>query len=134
MNTCPDCQDTQKQVKAGFNRSGSQRYRCKISMRRYTPQPARLYGDDMRQQALRWYVDGASYRWIARHLGVDHVTVMNWVKAHADQLPPAPTPAEESLHIVEMDELHTFVGRKTQMVHKHSRRAGRVTVALLALW
>ena len=112
MNACPDCQDTQKQVKAGFNRSGSQRYRCNICKRRYTPQPARLYGDAMRQQALNWYVDGASYRWIARHLGVHHVTVMNWVKAHADHLPPAPTPPKEPLHIVEMDELHTFVGRK----------------------
>ena len=112
MITCPDCQATQKQVKAGFNRSGSQRYRCNVCMRRYTPQPTRFYGDDMRQQALKWYVDGASYRRIARHLGIDHVTVMNWVKAHADQLPPAPTPTEEPLHIVEMDELYTFVERK----------------------
>lgn len=79
----------------------------------------------MRRQALRWYVDGASYRWIARHLGPHHVTVMNWVKTHADQLSPAPTTQETPLHIVEMDELRTFVGRKKQMVHNDLRRAGQ---------
>ena len=66
----------------------------------------------MRAKAVQYYADGLSYRKAARHLGVHHVTIMNWVKAHAGQLPPAPTPPKEPLHVVEMDELHTFVGRK----------------------
>ena len=66
----------------------------------------------MRQLAVEYYADGLSYRKIARHFRVHHVTIMNWVKAHADQLPAAPMPAERPHHIIEMDELHTFVGDK----------------------
>lgn len=43
----------------------------------------------------------------------DHITVMNRVKAHIDQLPTAPQPDDKPLHAVEMDELYTFVGKKT---------------------
>jgi len=32
---------------------------------------------------------------------------MNWVKAHADQLPENPMP--ENVDMVEMDELYTFI-------------------------
>ena len=71
-----------------------------------------MYDDEMRRQAIKMYADGAGFRQVARHLGVDHVTIMNWVKAHADQLPAAPLPTDDPLHIVEMDELYTFVGKK----------------------
>ena len=63
-------------------------------------------------EAVKLSVDGVSFRRIGRHLGVDHVTVMNWVKAYSDQLPDAPVPAERPLHVVEMDELYTFIGTK----------------------
>lgn len=71
-----------------------------------------MYSDAMRQQAVTMYADGAGFRQIARQLRVNHVTVMNWVKAYSDQLPAAPLPTEQPLHIVEMDELFTFVGKK----------------------
>lgn len=71
-----------------------------------------MYGNDLRRMAVKLYADGLGYRRIARHLGVDHVTIMNWVKAHVDQLPQAPLPDEDPLHIVEMDELYTFIGKK----------------------
>ena len=112
MSKCLYCHDTKKQVKAGKNASGSQRYKCNLCQRRYTPEPSQMYGDEMRQRAIKMYVDGLGFRQIGRHLGVDHVTVMHWVKAHAAQLPDAPVPDETPLHIVEMDELFTFVGKK----------------------
>ena len=112
MSECPYCDDTQHQVKAGKTGAGSQRYKCNRCQRRYTPQPRQMYSEAMRQQAVKMYADGAGFRQVARHLGVDHVTIMNWVRAHANQLPAAPLPEEEPLHIVEMDELHTFVGQK----------------------
>ena len=71
-----------------------------------------MYSDEMRQRAVKLYVDGLGFRQIGRHLSVDHVTVMHWVKAHTAQLPDAPVPDEEPLHIVEMDELYTYVGKK----------------------
>ena len=111
MRKCPHCQDTEQQVKAGFTGSRSQMYKCKPCDRRYVLQ-SRQYSPEMRQAAVQCYADGMTYRQVARHFKVDHKTIINWVKAHADQLPPAPTPSEKPLHIIEMDELHTFVGRK----------------------
>jgi transposase-like protein len=112
MSECPYCHDTEHQVKAGKHESGSQQYKCRLCQRRYTPEPSQRYGDELRRQAVKWYADGLGFRQIGRHLGVDHATVMRWVKAHTDQLPPAPLPEETPLHIVEMDELYTFIGKK----------------------
>ena len=92
MSKCPYCHNTDKQSKAGKTDVGSQRWRCKPCNRRYTPEPKQMYSDEMRYQAIKLYVDGASFRQVARHFEIDHVTVMNWVKAHAAQLPPALEP------------------------------------------
>ena len=99
-------------MKAGRTEAGSQRYRCGHCQRRYTPEAKEHgYPDAMRQQAIRLYADGLNYRRIGRVLGVDHVTVMLWVKAHSDQLPSAtPTPAD--VGVVELDELFSFIGTK----------------------
>lgn len=111
MNPCPYCATPDKQVKVGKNDSGSQRWKCRACQRRYTPQPTgHGYPDSVRQQAVKLYVDGLNYRRIARQLGVDHKSVINWVKAHTAQLPPAPVPAD--VNNAELDELFTFVGQK----------------------
>ncbi|QYO63175.1 helix-turn-helix domain-containing protein [Leptolyngbya sp. 7M] len=69
--------------KSGRTKAGSQRYQCQYCHRRYTPQPKEQgYPDTVRQQAIRLYVDGMNLRRIARHLGVVHQTVANWVAAH----------------------------------------------------
>ncbi len=65
------------------------------------------YSEEIRLQAVRMYADGAGFRQTARQVGVSHVTVMNWVKAYAAQLPDAPMP--EEVDDVEMDELYTFI-------------------------
>ncbi len=59
---------------------------------------------------MKLSVEGINYRRIARFLGVDHKTVMYWVKAYTDQLPPAPVPS--ALNNVEMDELFTYIEQK----------------------
>jgi len=112
MKTCPKCQATTGQVKAGLTASGSQRYQCQNCQRKHTPEPKQQgYPDQMRQQALRLYVDGMNLRRIARHLGVVHQTVANWVKAHAATLSDVP-PQPETITIIEQDELYTFVEAK----------------------
>jgi transposase-like protein len=112
MSQCPYCHDSENQIKAGKTGVGSQRWQCKPCHRRYTPEPQQMDSDEMRRQAINMYADGASFRQVARHFEIDHVSVINWVKAHIDQLPAAPVPAEKPLHIVEMDELYTFGGKK----------------------
>jgi transposase-like protein len=111
MNPCPYCQNNERQVKIGLNASGSQRYQCKDCGRKYTPEPTEQgYPEELRQQAVRLYVDGMNFRRIARQLGVHHQTVINWINAHSAQLPPAPVP--DTVTVVEQDELYTFIGHK----------------------
>ena len=120
MNQCQQCQSREKQVKRGFNHSGSKRWKCQVCSKRYTPQPKEQgYPDELWYQAVKMYVDGMNYRRIAHHLGVDHKSVMNWVKAYAAQLDNAPVP--QDVNNAEMDELFTFVGSKKQNLRDDSR-------------
>ena len=108
---CPTCQAEEQQVKNGLNPSGTQRYKCKGCGRVYTPEPKQQgYEDQLREQAVKMYIDGLNLRRIGRILGVNHQSVANWVKTHSEQLPPAPLP--EAVDVIEMDELFTFVGEK----------------------
>ena len=112
MKRCPYCEAEDQQVQAGKNASGSQRWKCQHCRRRYTPAPnERGYSEAIRQQAVKMYVDGLNYRRIGRLLGVDHVSVMAWVKAYTDQLPAQP-PLPSKTVVVEQDEVFTFVGKK----------------------
>jgi len=56
------------------------------------------------------YADGAGFRQVARQLKVSHISVMDWIKAHATQLPNARIP--DKVATVEMDEMHTFIENK----------------------
>ena len=111
MNQCPRCGAKERQSKNGFTEAGSQRYKCMLCDKKYTPEPKRAgYAQEMRGQAVRMYVDGMNFRRIARHLGVHHQSVINWVNAYAEALPETPVP--EAVEVVEMDELYTFIGQK----------------------
>ena len=80
---CPHCQTTEFQIKDGYNKSGSQRYRCKRCNRTYTPVPRHVgYPECIRQRAIGLYRVGMDFRAIARELGVNHQTVANWVNHH----------------------------------------------------
>ena len=112
MNPCPYCHQTTRQTKVGKTKAGSQRLKCQHCGRKYTPEPKQQgYPDSVRQQAIQWYVDGINLRRIARHLGVVHQTVANWIAAHAALLPDTP-PQPPTITVTEQDELYTFVEAK----------------------
>ena len=80
---CPYCGATEYQIKDGYNRSGSQRYKCKVCDCTYTPEPKYVgYPDSVRRKAVALYRAGMSFRAIGRSLGVNHQTVANWVNGH----------------------------------------------------
>ena len=113
MSQCPHCQRTEEQVKVGFTQAGSQRYKCKHCQRKYTPQPkAGGYEADLRRQAVKLYLDGNNLRRTARILGISQQSVANWVNAHAASLPDEPPQPGETVDVIEMDELFTFVEQK----------------------
>jgi transposase-like protein len=112
MMKCAYCQSSEKQVKAGKNLSGTQRVKCQVCGRRYTPEAKEHgYPASLREQAVKMSVDGINYRRIGRLLGVDHKSVMLWVKAHADSL-PSKAPVPQQVVVAEQDELFTYVGKK----------------------
>lgn len=120
MPTCPTCGATSKQHRAGTNSSRTARRQCRHCGRTYTPEPKQPGCDlALRRQALKLYVDGTNFRRIARHLGVHHQSVINWVNAAAANLPPPPTPherrAEPAVETPELDELYTFIGEKKRL-------------------
>ena len=108
---CPNCQAEENQSRAGFNRSGSQRYQCGQCKRVYTPhQKLNGYTAQTRMLAIRMYVEGNSYNAIGRILKVNPQSVVNWVRQYTAKLPVAPVPSKPK--IAELDELYTFVGHK----------------------
>ena len=59
------------------------------------------------------YLNGLGFRAIERVTGVNHNTVIRWVKKSAVALPNAPR-VEKIPEITEIDELQTYVGQKKQ--------------------
>lgn len=109
---CEKCNSKENQVKNGKNPSGSQRWYCKACERVYTPKASAMYGEEKHRQAVRMYLEGMSFRAIGRLLEVHHQTVINWIEAHAKQLPD-PASDIESVEVIELDELFTFAGKKS---------------------
>lgn len=65
-------------IKAGRNRSGTQRWQCRTCRRYTTVQPKEHgYSEETREQAVRLYLEGMSLRGTGRFLGVVHQTVAN---------------------------------------------------------
>jgi uncharacterized protein YjcR len=60
---------------------------------------------------VKLYLDGMNYRRVGRQLGVDHVTVMNWVRDEALRTPVLP-PETTTSSALELDELFTAIAPK----------------------
>ncbi len=135
MNACPYCGARERQVRAGRNRTGSQRYQCQACCRQHTPEPKPLgYANGLREQALRLYLEGNGLRRIGRLLKINHQTVANWVTAAHARMPGQTETAQTetaqtaepawTAGTLEMDELYTFVGSK-----KHKPSSSRWSIA-----
>ena len=108
---CPKCKSDKRQVKNGLNGSGSQKYKCNECGAVYTPEPRENgYSAETRLLAIRMYVEGSSYRSIARVLKINPQSVANWVSVYTAKLPAAPLP--NKVKKAELDELYTFLGKK----------------------
>jgi len=84
---CPCCRSPYRQIKWGRTPTGSQRYRCQVCRRVYTPAPRkRGYPEEMRRAAVQMHLNGIQLRRIARQLGVHHQSVANWVNRHLKEI------------------------------------------------
>ena len=112
MLNCPRCASADK-VKSGVNK-GRQRYKCKACRYFFTvAHKSDTATAAQRRMALSLYLEGVGFRSIGRLLGFSHVAVYQWIKAFGNAVAQIKRP---SAHIVEMDELHSYVGHKKTIV------------------
>lgn len=107
MVRCPRCVQ-EGCVKDGIVR-GRQRWRCRECSYRHTVQQ-RGKDTHLKRQAIELYLEGLGFRSIGRFLKVSHVTVYNWIRAFGGKLEELRS--AEEIEIVEMDEMHTYLGSK----------------------
>jgi outer membrane scaffolding protein for murein synthesis (MipA/OmpV family) len=68
----------------------------------------------MKRFALHLYLEGLGFRSIGRILGVSNVSVLKWIRAFGEQAESIRT--EQNIAVVELDELHTYIGQKNVTV------------------
>ena len=76
----------ENQIKIGYNRSGTQRCRCKECGTRYTLEPKKHeYSDEIKELAIKMYYSGVSGRGVGKVLGMNKANVYNWIKKTKDK-------------------------------------------------
>ena len=98
----PKCGREEK-VKNGFMR-GKQRYKCKNCGCNYIG-GRHGYPEDIKQKAIKYYLEGNGFRRIERLLHVSHVSVINWVKKDADEIRKQRKFNNEKTNVLELDEM-----------------------------
>ena len=68
------------------------------------------YSEDVKQQALKLYLEGLGFRSIARVLNCSHVAVYKWIKQYGEKASLDLKATE--IDVVEMDEMHSYIGSK----------------------
>lgn len=111
--TCPYCGSNSSVHRAGLNGTGSQRMRCKGCRRYFTPHQKPMgYSQELRAQAVQMHLEGMSFRAVGRALSVNFQSVINWFNQAHDALPHQ-VEDQTPTQTVEIDELFTFVGKKS---------------------
>ena len=125
MISCPHCRNAKRQPKNGKTRFGSQRYFCCSCRRSYTPVPkAQGRPAALRQEAVRYSLEGLSQRKVARLLGVAPQSVANWLAQAGAKLQELGIPevppelAEMADGVMEQDEVYTFCNAKRAQKNK----------------
>ncbi len=114
MRNCHHC-GNQNYIKNGSYK-GVQRYVCKSCGRSFSSNGLRIPLETKRQ-ALEMYVNRVGIRKIARFVQVSPTSVLNWIKkARVSQLPKGAASFHAQVDSIEMDDIYTFVQKKSQRV------------------
>ena len=94
---------------------GVQRYNCKNCGRSFSSNGQRVCREK-KEEALEMYLNSVGIRKIARFLEVSPTSVLNWIKKSClKEKPPAQKPGKEIQEdSIEMDEIYTFVKKRTK--------------------
>ncbi len=106
---CPRC-NSSSHKKNGIV-DGRQRYKCHDCGYNYSVEmKSTASPTSVKRQALQLYLEGLGFRSIGRFLGVSHVSVQKWIKKFGREIEDLKS--ENEISIVEMDEMHTYIGNK----------------------
>ena len=109
VDKCPRC-GVEERTKAGFS-GERQRWRCKGCGFHYSvTHKSDVRPPETRKLALQLYLEGLGFRAIGRVLKVSNVTVLKWIRAFGEAASELQT--TEEVEVMEVDELHTYVGNK----------------------
>lgn len=110
---CPKC-NSKSYTKDGVIK-GRQRYKCKKCNYHYTVhKKSDVKTKEQKRLALEMYLEGLGFRSIGRILRISYGTVYSWIKNWEEkvELPRS----DEPIEIVEIDEMHSYVGLKKTTV------------------
>lgn len=106
---CPRC-NSYTHKKNGIV-CGRQHYKCHDCGYNYTVEvKSTASSPSVNRQALQLYLEGLGFHSIGIFLGVSHVSVQKWIKKFGQELEDLKS--ENEISIVEMDEMHTYIGNK----------------------
>ena len=113
---CPKCV-SKEYVRSGFTR-GKQRYQCRKCKCNFTQSQKRGASLETRLRALQLYLEGVGFRAIGRIMGVNNVTVLNWVRSMGKSVKSyvqTEMPIDiRHVDFVEMDEMWHFTVKKSE--------------------
>jgi transposase-like protein len=110
---CPKC-SSENHCKDGIVK-GRQRYKCKDCCFHYTVErKSDVKSADTKRLAFEMYLEGLGFRSTGRILKISYGTVYQWIKKWGSNM-TLPKRKEE-IEVVELDEMHTYVGRKKTIV------------------
>ena len=67
---------------------------------------------------MQLYLEGLGFRAIGRILEISYGTVYQWVKAYGSEV--SLPKSKDQIEVVEMDEIHTYVGSKKLLLDMDS--------------
>jgi len=106
---CPKCKSSNHKKNGIVGER--QRYKCHDCDYNYSVDiKSTASSTFVKRQALQLYLEGLGFRSIGRFLGVSHVSVQKWIKKFGQELEDLKS--ENEISIVEMDEMHTYIGNK----------------------
>jgi transposase-like protein len=91
---CPDCGSIK--ISKNGHRRGKQSYICNHCRRQFIESYDVLgYRESIKKRCLELYFSGMGFRAIERTTGVNHNTVINWVRQAANSLPDTQQPVKQ---------------------------------------
>jgi len=117
MKRCPKCKSEQF-TKYGSVK-GKQRYKCKDCDCQFTRFDKKGFSSEIKRFALKLYLEGLGFRAIGRLLKVSNVSILNWIREFAKELPPAKSPPAE-VSVLNIDEMWHYIGVKKKTIGLHT--------------